>query len=461
MNARSAAAAWGRGDAWEPSSWRAYPAEQQPDWEDQEELEGALAELRALPPLIFAGEARTLMRALAAAARGEAFVLQAGDCAENLHEYSAEAVLARLRLLLDLAVVISYAVGKPVLKIGRVAGQFAKPRTSPTESRRGVVLPAFRGHAVNDASFDRAARRADPRRLLRVYDHAMAKLNLIRAATSAESADLQSGERWRRELAACSLQDQRFRTLAQSFERAMRFASVFGADPTAWTRLPGNGFYTSHEALLLGLEEALTRFDPATSDWYCCSAHFLWLGERTRRLDGAHAIFLSGVGNPIGVKLGPRATPDEVVALCDLLDARREPGRLSFITRMGAREIESVLPPVVRAVRDRGREVVWICDPMHGNTWTTPSGVKTRSLEDIVSELRSFFGIQHQEGVPAGGIHLELTPDEVSECVGFGEGGREASLSGRYLTLCDPRLNPRQCLQLALELIDIAGRGSH
>jgi 3-deoxy-7-phosphoheptulonate synthase len=441
--------------AWAPSLWRSFPAEQQPDWDDLEALELALEEIRSLPPPIFYDEVRSLAHALACAERGDAFVLQAGDCAEDLREFSAEAVLERLRLLSALAVTITFAVGKPVVKIGRIAGQFAKPRSSPVESQNGDTLPSFRGHAVNDIPFEPEARRPDPRRLLRVYDHTIAKLNLIRAATANMTADLHDLGRWEQEITACAT-DGRMHAAAQSARRALRFASAYSPDFATSTRIGVDPIYTAHEALLLGFEEALTRADPATGDWYDCSAHFLWIGERTRQVDGAHAVFASGIRNPIGVKLGPDATPDEALGLCQLLDPAREPGRVSFIVRMGADRIEEVLPPIVRAVRDAGRTAAWICDPMHGNTRPTPSGVKTRYVEDIFRELRSFFAIQDREGVPAAGIHLEATPEHVTECLDV---GADPAAHQPGQTLCDPRLNARQSMQLALELVDICAPG--
>jgi 3-deoxy-7-phosphoheptulonate synthase len=453
MTVRSAPIAQ-RARSWTPSSWRSSHAEQQPDWDDLDELERALEEIRSLPPPIFFDEARGLKHQLACAARGEAFALQAGDCAEDLREFSAEALLERLRLVCALAVTMTFAVGKPVVKIGRIAGQFAKPRSSPIESQDDSTLPSFRGHAVNDIAFEPHARRADPQRLLRVYNHTLAKLNLIRAATASMAPQLHDLPRWEEEITACAT-DRRIRAAAQSAKRAVRFASVYSADFAAVTRNRVDAIYTAHEALLLGFEEALTRVDPATGDWFDCSAHFLWLGERTRQIDGAHAVFLSGIKNPVGVKLGPEATPDEALALCELLDPARDPGRISFIVRMGAHRIETALPPIVRAVRDAGWRAAWISDPMHGNPGSTPGGAKTRFVEDIHSELRSFFAIQAREGVPAGGVHLELTPEAVTECLEL-DGDADQHHSR---TLCDPRLNARQSMRLALELVDICASG--
>jgi 3-deoxy-7-phosphoheptulonate synthase len=438
--------------AWTPGAWRDYPADQQPEWEDAGELEAALDELRTLPPLILPREARALQQDLAAAARGEGFVLQAGDCAEDFAEFSPEAITERVRLLLRLALVISYAVGTPVVRVGRLAGQFAKPRSSATENRDGEVLPAFRGHAVNDFTFDRTARRPDPRRLLRAYDHALARLNLARAAVAQELADDRG---WGDILSIDDLDAPQYEHEVEAVERGFRLVEACGVEPAMATAVRDSEIYTGHEALLLPFEEALTRREEDTGDWYCCSGHFPWVGERTRRVDGAHVMFLSGVANPIGVKLGPETTPECALELCAVLDPDRCPGRLSFITRMGKDAIEEKLPPLLEAVSHAGRQVVWICDPMHGNTWTTLEGLKTRAVHDIVAETRAFFEILNEYGTHPGGLHLELTHQDVTECVESSAGETHLDES-RYTTLCDPRLNGRQSLEVALELIDVA-----
>jgi 3-deoxy-7-phosphoheptulonate synthase len=437
---------------WTLDAWRDYPADQQPEWEDPAELEAALDELRTLPPLILPREARALQQDLAAAARGEGFVLQAGDCAEDFGEFSPETITERARLLLRLALVISYAVGTPVVRVGRLAGQFAKPRSCATESRDGEELPAFRGHAVNDVTFERTARRPDPRRLLRAYDHALARLNLVRAAVAQELADDRG---WGDILSMDELHSPQHEEAVDAVERGFRLVEACGVEPAMATAVRDSEIYTGHEALLLPFEEALTRRDEDSGDWYCCSGHFPWVGERTRRLDGAHVVFLSGVANPIGVKLGPDTTPEYALELCDVLDPDRRPGRLSFITRMGKDSIEEKLPPLLDAVSRAGREVVWICDPMHGNTWTTLEGLKTRAVQDIVAETRAFFEIHDDCGTHPGGLHLELTHEDVSECVESSTEGTPLDGS-RYTTLCDPRLNGRQSLEVALELIDVA-----
>lgn len=437
---------------WEPASWQRFPAAQQPEWPDPTELEVVLTELREVPPLVFAGEARSLQGSLAKVARGEAFLLQAGDCAEAFGDFSANAIRDKLKIILQMAVVLTYAAGLPVVKVGRIAGQFAKPRTSPSERLHDVELPSFRGHAVNDAAFDADSRRADPKRLVRAYHQSAATLNLIRAFTKGGFADLNQTHMWNQEFVAGSKQGQRYEAMARQIDRALRFMAACGVDLVRDPVLHEVDFYTSHEALLLGYEEALTRQDSLTDDWYDCSAHLLWVGERTRQPDAAHVEFLSGIKNPVGVKVGPTATSEEVIALCERLDPAGDPGRLTFIARMGAERVTSVLPALIRAVNDEGRTVVWACDPMHANTFTTSSGIKTRRFDDILTELRGFFSVCQQEGAPPGGVHLELTQQDVTECLGGAEEVLDTHLHERYLALCDPRLNARQSLDLAFQL---------
>ena len=440
---------------WLPNSWRELPAQQQPDWPDALQLEAALEELRKLPPLVFAGEARTLKSLLAQAARGEAFLLQAGDCAEGFGDLSANAIRDKLKLVLQMAVVLTYAAGMPVVKVGRIAGQFAKPRSSPIEFFEGRELPAFRGHAVNDALFDPEARRPNPERLLSAYHHSAATMNLLRALTKGGFADIRRIHMWNLEFVAASRQGQRYEALARQIDRALRFMGACGVDLEADSTLHQVDLFTSHEALLLGYEEALTRQDSLTGDWYDCSAHLLWIGERTRQADGAHVEFLSGIKNPVASKLGPAATPDDVLALCERLDPDREPGRLTFITRMGADQVEHTLPPLVQAVRDDGRSPLWVCDPMHGNTFLSASGFKTRRLDDILAELNGFFAVHKREGTVPGGVHLELTHEDVTECLGGAEEILDHNLEQGYQALCDPRLNPRQSLDLAFLLAEM------
>jgi 3-deoxy-7-phosphoheptulonate synthase len=439
---------------WRPDSWRHRQADQQPEWQDAEALDAALSELRRLPPLVFAGEARALRAALAEAGRGAAFVLQAGDCAESFDTLSADSTRDQLKVFLQMAVVLCYSAGLPVVKIGRIAGQYAKPRSSPVERMGDQELPAFRGHAVNSHSFDAASRRADPQRLVRAYHQSVATLNLIRAFTKGGFADLTHIHTWNQQFVAESKQGQRYEKLAGHIDRALRFMAACGIDMHADTTLHQVDFYTSHEALILGFEETLTRQDSLTGGWYDCSAHLLWAGERTRHPDGAHIEFLSGIHNPVAVKIGPEATPPDLLKLCDRLDPEREPGRLTFITRLGAGNVREVLPPLVRAVRDAERPVVWICDPMHGNTFLTPSGVKTRRFDDILGEIEGFFAVHQAEGTVPGGVHLEITPQAVTECLGGTDNVQDHHLDdpASYLSLCDPRLNARQSLDLAFQL---------
>jgi 3-deoxy-7-phosphoheptulonate synthase len=425
---------------------------QDPKWPDEARLERSLAELRTRPPLVFAGEARKLRASLAAVSEGQAFLLQAGDCAEAFDDHSADAIRDKLKIILQMAVVLTYAAGLPVVKVGRIAGQFAKPRSVEIERIDGRELPAFRGHAVNDSLYEKGARTPDPSRLLRAYNQSAATLNLIRAFTKGGFADLRQIHVWNQEFVAQSPEGRRYDAIATDIERALRFMAACGIDLDVDSKLHEVDLYTSHEALLLGFEEALTREDSLTGDWYDCSAHMLWVGERTRQVDGAHAEFLSGIENPVAAKVGPRATPDDVVALCDKLDPGNEPGRLTLIARMGCNIVEEALPPLIRAVTAEGRSVVWVCDPMHGNTFTTPGGIKTRRFADILSEIRNFFATCRHEGAIPGGVHLELTDQDVTECLGGSSEVRDDHLTERYQALCDPRLNARQSLDLAFEI---------
>jgi len=437
---------------WTPQSWRAQPTAQQPEWPDETHLGDTIDHLRALPPLVFAGEARRLKDALAKVGRGEAFVLQAGDCAESFGDFSADAIRDKLKIILQMAVVLTYASGLPVVKIGRIAGQFAKPRSSASETIDNEELPSFRGHSVNDLGFDKDSRRADPTRLVRAYHQSVATLNLIRAFTKGGFADLNQIHMWNQEFVAASRQGQRYEAMARHIERALSFMKACGVDLSADSAFHEVDLYISHEALILGYEEALTREDSLTGEWYDCSAHLLWVGERTRQLQGGHVEFLSGVRNPVACKLGPGATTTEVLALCDKLNPHNEPGRLSFITRMGADGIEGALPPLVRAIRDGGRQVTWICDPMHANTFSTPSGYKTRRFDDILGEIKGFFAVHQGEGTVPGGVHLELTHETVTECLGGSEEVLDTNLPEAYQALCDPRLNARQSVDLAFQI---------
>ncbi|CAN5277222.1 3-deoxy-7-phosphoheptulonate synthase class II [soil metagenome] len=440
---------------WSPSMWQTLPAGQQPDWPDSHALETALRELASQPPLVFAGECRTLRERLARVAAGEAFMLQGGDCAETFAAFSADGIRDKLKVLLQMAVVLTYAAQLPVIKVGRIAGQFAKPRSAATETVDGVVLPAYRGDAVNAVEPSERARTPDPQRLVRVYHQAAATLNLLRAFTRGGFADLEKVHDWNQEFVASSPQGQRYAALADEISRALRFLQACGVDVRNDPTFHTVDFWTSHEALLLGYEEALTRRDSLTGDWYDCSAHLLWVGERTRRHDGAHVRFLSGVHNPVAAKLGPTATPDEVDALAAVLNPGNEPGRLTLITRMGAGAAEDALPPLVRHVRERGLAVVWSCDPMHGNTFVADSGYKTRHLSDVLAELRVFFGVHAAEGTVPGGVHVELTGEDVTECLGGAQGIADLDLHYRYETACDPRLNNKQALELAFQVAEM------
>ncbi len=436
---------------WSPSSWSALPASQQPAWPDPDALSMALREIEAQPPLVFAGEARQLRDDLARVARGEAILLQGGDCAETFDAFSADAIRDKFKVLLQMAVVLTYGAQMPVVKVGRIAGQFAKPRSADTETRDGVTLPSYRGDAVNALTFDAGARTPDPARLVRVYHQSAATLNLLRAFARGGFADLTRVHAWNQEFVADSPQGQRYELIAEEIERALGFLRACGVDlgDRAFHQVDA---YTSHEALLLGYEQALTRRDSLTGDFYDCSAHMLWIGERTRDPDGAHVHFLSGVHNPVGCKLGPTATTDEVDALVARLNPDNVPGRLTFISRMGADRVADALPPLLAHVRDRGYEVVWSCDPCHGNTYTAGSGYKTRRYDDVMAEVRGYFGAHAQEGTVPGGVHVELTGEDVTECIGGARDILDADLAQRYETACDPRLNAEQSLELAFEM---------
>jgi 3-deoxy-7-phosphoheptulonate synthase len=404
---------------------------------------------------VFAGEARDLTERLGSVANGEAFLLQAGDCAESFDAFGADAIRDKLKVILQMAVVLTYSSGVPTVKVGRIAGQFAKPRSSDTETIGDLTIPSFRGHLVNDIMPTEAARIPDPQRLLQAYHQSSSTLNLLRAFTKGGYADLARVHTWNQEFVAASLEGRRYERLADEIDRALRFMKACGIDTHATPNLHEADLFTSHEALVLGYEEALTRQDSLTGDWYDCSAHMVWIGERTRQLDGAHIEFFRGIKNPIGCKVGPTATPDEVLALCEALNPDKVPGRLTLITRMGADKIEAGLPPLLRAVRDAGHPVVWACDPMHGNTITAQFGQKTRRFDDILSEIAGFFAAHDAEGTWAGGVHVELTGDDVTECLGGAEAILDAHLADRYETMCDPRLNGRQSVDLAFAVAEL------
>jgi 3-deoxy-7-phosphoheptulonate synthase len=427
------------------------PAAQQPDWPDPAMAAAVVTELAGLPPLVFAGECDQLRERLAAVSRGEAFVLQGGDCAETFAGANADAVRAKLQTILQMAVVLTYGASVPVVKIGRLAGQFAKPRSRPTEIRDGVELPAYRGDAINGFDFTPQARAHDPARMLRAYHCAAVTLNLCRAFTTGGYADLHQVHAWNRDFVRNSPSGQRYERLAGEIDRALSFMRACGAESD---ELRSVEFYSSHEALLLPYEQALTRIDSRTGLAYDVSAHFLWIGERTRALEGAHVEFAASIRNPIGVKIGPEATADEVRALIRRLNPDREPGRLTLITRLGADAIRTLLPPLIKAVQEEDSPVAWICDPMHGNTFEAPSGHKTRRLADVLDEVQGFFEVHRSAGTHPGGIHIEFTGDNVTECVGGSHEINPADLHQRYETACDPRLNRGQALDLAFTVAE-------
>ena len=442
-------------NTWSPTSWRAFPAVQQPDWPDEGDLDRALKQISSYPPLVFAGEARSLQAALAQVSAGNAFLLQAGDCAESFEEFSANNIREKLRVILQMAVVLTYSLGVPTVKVGRMAGQFAKPRSSPTEKVGDLELASFRGYIVNDPSPSEAARIPDPDRLVQAYHQSASTLNLVRAFTKGGFADLSRVHAWTQEFVGSSPEGQRYEQLASEIDRALRFMRACGVDTENNSALHEVDVFTSHEALILGYEEALTRQDSLTGSWYDCSAHMLWIGERTRQLDGAHIEFLRGVGNPIGCKIGPSTDVEFVLELCQALNPARVPGRLTLISRMGADKVEDCLRPLLRAVTDAGHPVVWACDPMHANTFTSTSGHKTRHFDDIMREIAGFVVAHRAEGTWPGGIHVELTGDNVTECLGGADDLQVSDLLDRYQTVCDPRLNGRQGLDLAFAVAEL------
>jgi 3-deoxy-7-phosphoheptulonate synthase len=419
---------------------------QQPAYPDAAAVELAVSRLRSCPPLVFAGECDELKAKIGAVARGEAFLLQGGDCAETFAGVTADNVRNKLRVLLQMAVVLTYAASVPVVKVGRIAGQYAKPRSSDNETREGVTLPAYRGDAVNGFEFTPEARMPDPQRLVDVYNSSAATLNLVRAFVTGGYADLRQVHTWNTDFVRDSAAGQRYEQVAAEIDRALTFMQAIGADPDEFHRVD---FHSSHEALVLEYEHALTRIDSRTGTPYDVSGHFLWIGDRTRQLDGAHVELLRHIRNPIGVKLGPTATPDDALALAGRLNPDNEPGRLTFVTRFGAGRVRDRLPHLVEKVTAAGVEVAWVCDPMHGNTFEASSGHKTRRFDDVIEEVQGFFDVHRSLGTWPGGVHVELTGDDVTECVGGGEELAEVDLAHRYESVCDPRLNRVQSLELA------------
>ncbi len=428
------------------STLHALGPAQQPTYPDRDAVDAAVARLRTVPPLVFAGECDDLKAKIAAVTRGEAFLLQGGDCAETFAGVTADNVRNKLRVMLQMAVVLTYAASVPVVKVGRIAGQYAKPRSSDLETRDGVTLPAYRGDAVNGFDFTPESRVPDPQRLVDVYNSSAATLNLVRAFVTGGYADLRQVHAWNTDFVRESPVGQRYEKIAGEIERALTFMQVIGADPDEFHRVD---FHSSHEALVLEYEHAMTRVDSRTDLPYDVSGHFVWIGERTRQLDNAHVELLSHIRNPIGVKLGPSTSPDDALALAAKLNPHNEPGRLTFITRFGAGKIREGLPHLVEKVQAAGVEVAWVCDPMHGNTFEASSGYKTRAFDDVIEEVQGFFDVHRALGTWPGGVHVELTGDDVTECVGGGEELLEADLGGRYESVCDPRLNRVQSLELA------------
>jgi 3-deoxy-7-phosphoheptulonate synthase len=435
--------------AWTPNSWRDCPIRQVPTYPDPTKLEDMEARLRRYPPLVFAGEARRLKAQLALAAEGKAFVLQGGDCAESFSDFTANVIRDTFRVLLQMAVVLTFGASLPVVKMGRMAGQFAKPRSSDTETVDGLTLPSYRGDIINGPEFTRESRIPDPARMEFGYFQSASTLNLLRAFSSGGYADLHEVHRWNLEFAERSPLAERYQVLAQRIDETLAFMAACGMTSQTTRDMRETDFYISHEALLLPYEQALSRVDSTTGDWYGCSAHFLWIGDRTRQLEGAHVEFLRGLQNPLGMKVGPSQEPDDLLRLLDVLNPGNEAGRITLISRMGADKVRSKLPPLLRAVQREGRKVLWLCDPMHGNTVTTGTKIKTRSFDAILNEVRGFFDVHAAEGSWAGGVHVEMTGHDVTECIGGAHQLSETDLSERYETFCDPRLNAEQSLELA------------
>lgn len=439
---------------WTKSSWKNSPALQQPNWPDEREVKSVLDALSTLPPLVFAGEIRALKQQLAKAVKGEAFLLQGGDCSEDFSKVTAPAIRETLKVLLQMSVVLTYAGRKPVIKVGRIAGQFAKPRSADTETINGVELPSYRGDMVNRPEFTPEARIPDPNNMMKGYNMAACTLNLLRAFTRGGFGSLQRVHAWNQEFVSQSPMGRSYDRMAKQIDQALKFMETIGISADS-PQVVQTQLFTSHEALLLGYEEALTRMDSTTGDWYNCSAHMLWIGERTRQLDGAHVEFLRGVLNPIGVKIGPSYDIDNVKALVERLNPENEAGRITLITRLGLKNVEKVLPPLLREMKREGFNIVWSCDPMHANTYTADTGHKTRNFNDILAEITCFFETHWSEGTIPGGVHFEMTGENVTECTGGARNIIDEELANNYLTTCDPRLNAEQSLEVAFQIADM------
>jgi 3-deoxy-7-phosphoheptulonate synthase len=445
---------------WQPNSWRSFPISQVPEYPDKDRLQAVEKIIAARPPLVFAGEAQRLRERLATVSRGEAFLLQGGDCAESFAEFSANNIRDGFKVMLQMAVVLTYGASLPIVKIGRMAGQFAKPRSSPVEVVDGLELPSYRGDMINGPAFQESERVPDPRRLLRGYEQSAATLNLLRAFAQGGLADLNKVHSWTADFLKGTEQTQRFESIAERIDESLNFMKACGITSQTARPLAETELYTSHEALLLGFEEAMTRRDTITEEhgWYATSAHMVWIGDRTRQPDGAHVEFTRGISNPIGLKCGPSLDPDELLRLIDILNPENQAGRLTLIVRMGANTVRTGLPPLLRAVKAHGSNVVWCCDPMHGNTIKASSGYKTRRVDDIMSEVTGFFDAHDEVGTYPGGVHFEMTGQNVTECVGGVVEVTEERLGDRYHTHCDPRLNAMQSLELAFLLADLLKR---
>ncbi|WP_304341723.1 class II 3-deoxy-7-phosphoheptulonate synthase [Campylobacter ureolyticus] len=439
---------------WNKDSWRSLPIKQQPIYSNLDELKNTEIRLATLPPLVFAGEVRSLKKELASASLRKSFLLQGGDCAESFANYRADNIKNMFKVILQMSAVLTFAGSFPIVKVGRIAGQFAKPRSSDFEEINGVKLPSYRGDIVNDLEFTKEAREPKPEKLIQAYYQSATTLNLLRAFARGGLANLHEIHRWNLGFAKAAEIETKFSNLVNEITRALDFMEACGINPETQA-INETRFYTSHEALLLPYEEALTRIDSTSGDWYDCSAHMLWIGERTRGLNEAHVNFLSGVKNPVGVKIGPTATPDEILGLCEKLNPDNEAGRLNLIVRMGADKIDSNLPRLLRAVKSEGKMVLWSSDPMHGNTFKTTNNYKTRAFDKILKEVKSFFEIHKSEGTYPGGIHLEMSGDDVTECTGGFFNVKEETLAKRYETQCDPRLNANQSLELAFLVADL------
>ena len=434
---------------WSPQSWRERPARQVPEYPDPQALAAVETRLKTHPPLVFAGEARSLLSGLGKVADGKAFLLQGGDCAESFAEFHPDNIRDTFRVLLQMSVILTFGAAMPIIKLGRIAGQFAKPRSGESETRDGVTLPSYRGDNVNDIAFDAESRTPDPARMMQAYAQSASTLNLLRAFAQGGYADLHNVHRWTLGFIAGSPAGERYKALASRITETLEFMEACGITPDSTPQLRATDFYTSHEALLLGYEQAMTRIDSTSGDWYDTSAHLVWIGDRTRQPDGAHVEFCRGIKNPIGLKCGPVLAEDELLKLIAILNPDNKPGRLTLICRFGADKIAEKLPRLIRAVGKEGAKIVWSCDPMHGNTTTSQSGYKTRSFDRILKEVKSFFEIHRAEGTHAGGMHFEMTGQNVTECLGGAQAISDHDLASRYNTHCDPRLNANQALELA------------